>query len=156
MPRLSKKTAAKRNRHVPIRVLESTDPERKPLADEILESHQTTVTTKPAASINPHRGSSLLQGPNQPIRRGALVWGVGISFMLVLTVWFGAMRLMPHRTGPNSADETLSNIGRVLADFSNDFDLKIDTVNQQLDTTDSETTPQVKELQQQVFPEFYK
>ena len=76
--------------------------------------------------------------------------------MLILTIWIGAMHLLPKKTGPNSADETLTNIGRVLAGYTTEVDQQIDTVKQQLEVVDGTTTPEVLELQQQVFPEFYK
>jgi hypothetical protein len=96
------------------------------------------------------------QHSNQPIKRNALVWGVGLSFMLVLTIWISATRLLPKKTGPNSADETLANIGRVLADYTTDVGQQVDTVKQQLEATDDTVSPEVSQLQQQVFPEFYK
>ncbi|MFA6198030.1 MAG: hypothetical protein WC734_02620 [Patescibacteria group bacterium] len=158
MPRAAKKLVAKRSRRVPIRVLESAPEPARPALDETFLEHRplTSAAVKPKPDTVAKRTPPVFQLPDRPARRGALVWGVGISFMLVLTIWLGVMRFRPQRSGPNSADETIANIGRVLSDFSDQFDQQVNDVKQQLDDAGDPTTPEVKELQKQVFPEFIK
>jgi hypothetical protein len=130
----------------------SDEPARAPLSDEILQPQRSAGATAAVTD----RGRRAVPPPAQPNHRNVLIWGVGISFILVLTLWLGVMRFRPQRNGPNSADQTIANIGRVLSDFSSQFSQQIDDVQQQLNAAGDTTGPEVRTLQQQVFPEFIK
>jgi hypothetical protein len=158
MPRLTKKPVSQRRRSVPVWVEESaSESERPPLADEYLETHQSEIVRPSLRStIGAEPSRQVFQLPAQPVKRSALIWGVGFSFVLILTVWFGVLRFRPQRSGPNSADETIANIGRVLFGVSDQFNQQVDNAKRQIDTVNDSTTPEVRLLQQQVFPEFTK
>jgi hypothetical protein len=158
MPRLTRKTVSQRNRRVPIRVDGSaTEAKRSPQADEYLEAHQPEIAGQslpPATNTKLNR--QVFQLPVPPVKRSALIWGMGFSFILILTVWFGVLRFRPQPSGPNSADETIANIGRGLSGVSDQFNQQFDNAKRQINTVNDSTTPEVRLLQQQVFPEFTK
>lgn len=104
-------------------------------------SQSPTVDATPLTSTTTEQ-SVLAQQPR------ALLWGVGVSFGVIVILWLGFLSIGRGSNQNNRADQALTNIGEVLSQIPR---LADDLPGQLIPTNED---PKAAELRQQVFPEF--
>ncbi|MFA5107328.1 MAG: hypothetical protein WC497_03300 [Patescibacteria group bacterium] len=144
----------KRAQAVTVRIVE-TRPDIKPAeppAPEIMLAKPTAPEAKkkvrPLASLRP---------TETVVRPKTYAWiGVGVSFAFIVVAWVFFMKYFPSSKGPNQADQTLSNIGKIVGQATADLKGQADKLKNSLPDEPTQQDLEIQELDQTVFPEFYQ